>query len=246
MKIDSTTQVDWTILGDTEYIQPDQDHMKYPEEVELKKDIDFGSIANDKPLAPLFFEHFFPSVEGHAKKMDEFFADINAPYHVKVKEGKVKFHDPDAPDPDWIIKQAYLLMIAAATEADVGVDNLWLYGKSGGRRDRANFGQYMPKLWFKCFLAAAPYMFCDKEHWFKERREKPWEIFSDALDSFNEKRVQLFKNVLAMMDETMSGWRPKTSKTGGLPNISFEPRKPVPLGTMLRNAVECMTGCLIH
>jgi hypothetical protein len=43
----------------------------------------------------------------------------------------------------------------------------------------------------------------------------------------------------------MSGWRPKTSKLGGLPNMSYEPRKPVPLGTMFRNGVECYTGCLV-
>ena len=42
------------------------------------------------------------------------------------------------------------------------------------------------------------------------------------------------------LDESMSGWRPKTSKCGGLPNITHEPRMPVPLGTMLRNAVECV------
>ena len=42
----------------------------------------------------------------------------------------------------------------------------------------------------------------------------------------------------------MSGWRPKTSKFGGLPNISFEPRTPVSLGIMLRNAVEGFSGIL--
>lgn len=54
-------------------------------------------------------------------------------------------------------------------------------------------------------------------------------------------------NVLELMlDESMSGWRPKTSKTGGLPHISYEARKPVPLGTMLRNSVECTTGIFVH
>ena len=43
----------------------------------------------------------------------------------------------------------------------------------------------------------------------------------------------------------MSGWRPKTSKLGGLPNYTYEARKPVPLGTMLRNSVECVSGCLV-
>ena len=43
----------------------------------------------------------------------------------------------------------------------------------------------------------------------------------------------------------MSGWRPKTTKLGGLPNYTFEPRKPVPLGTMFCNGVECISGVLV-
>lgn len=49
-----------------------------------------------------------------------------------------------------------------------------------------------------------------------------------------------------MLDESMSGWSPKTSKRRGLPHISHEPRKPVLLGTMIRNAVECATGIFVH
>jgi len=52
--------------------------------------------------------------------------------------------------------------------------------------------------------------------------------------------------VLLMLDESMSAWRPKTSKYGGLPNYTFEPRKPVPLGTMFKNAVECITGIFMY
>lgn len=41
---------------------------------------------------------------------------------------------------------------------------------------------------------------------------------------------------------TQSVWIPKTSKTGGLvPNITYESRKPDPLGTMFRNVVEGKT-----
>jgi hypothetical protein len=43
----------------------------------------------------------------------------------------------------------------------------------------------------------------------------------------------------------MSGWRPKSTKTGGLPKLSWEPRKPVHLGKMFRNGVECMSGILV-
>ena len=48
-----------------------------------------------------------------------------------------------------------------------------------------------------------------------------------------------------LVDESMSGWRPKTKKLGGLPNYIFKPRKHVPLGTMFRNGVECITGASV-
>ncbi len=51
--------------------------------------------------------------------------------------------------------------------------------------------------------------------------------------------------MLILIDESMSGWCPKTNKVGGLPNFTFEPRKPVPLGTMFCNGVECITGLLV-
>ncbi|KAG7337194.1 hypothetical protein IV203_017399 [Nitzschia inconspicua] len=66
------------------------------------------------------------------------------------------------------------------------------------------------------------------------------------MDSFNAKRKKLIKVICLMMDESMIGWGPKTSKRGGLPKITFEPRKPVPLGTMLRNSLDCVTGILVH
>jgi hypothetical protein len=59
------------------------------------------------------------------------------------------------------------------------------------------------------------------------------------------KRRRLITTFLMLVDESMSGWRPKTTKLGGLSNYTLEPRKPVPLGTMFRNGVECITGVLV-
>jgi hypothetical protein len=43
---------------------------------------------------------------------------------------------------------------------------------------------------------------------------------------------------MMLVDESMSGWHLKTTKLGSLPNCTFEPRKPVPLGTIFRSGVE--------
>jgi hypothetical protein len=61
----------------------------------------------------------------------------------------------------------------------------------------------------------------------------------------NSQQSKLLKTRLLMLDESMSGWRPKTSKLGGLPNYTYEPQKPVPLGRMFGNGVECISGILV-
>ena len=40
----------------------------------------------------------------------------------------------------------------------------------------------------------------------------------------------------------MSAWCTKTSKLGIIPNISYEPRKPITLGTMFKNGIEFISG----
>ena len=97
---------------------------------------------------------------------------------------------------------------------------------------------------FKAFQCAAPYAFCEKEHWFIPDRDKSWDIFIPALEKYNDRRRQLLQTILIILDESMSGWKPKTSQFGGLPNITHESRKPVDLGTMLRNSIECITGIM--
>eukprot|EP00957_Ditylum_brightwellii_P194272 14795720-Ditylum_brightwellii.AAC.1 len=39
----------------------------------------------------------------------------------------------------------------------------------------------------------------------------------------------------------MVEWRPKTSKLDGLPNITYEAHKPVELGSMFKNEMECVS-----
>jgi hypothetical protein len=129
----------WKILQDTEYLKQDDDRMKYPDGPTLLREIDFGS--GDKSLADIFFDEFFPSIVGHALLMDKYLSDIRAGYHTTVMNKKIQFSDPSDDDPDWIVKQCYILLIAAAWEGDTGIENLWKRGKSGGRHNYEDFGQ---------------------------------------------------------------------------------------------------------
>ena len=104
----------------------------------------------------------------------------------------------------------------------------------------------IPKLWsihscrlhFKMFLHGLPYLWADKKYWDIPPEDLPFDFIQPFVNEYNKNRTDMIHVLYLMLDESMSGWRPKTSKTGGLPHISHEPRKPVPLGTMIRNAVE--------
>jgi hypothetical protein len=60
---------------------------------------------NDRPpLDTIFSEHFFPKVKGHGVAMDDYFVDQKAAMFDSVNKEKVKFHNADADDPDWKVK----------------------------------------------------------------------------------------------------------------------------------------------
>jgi hypothetical protein len=137
------------------------------------------------------------------------------------------------------------VIIAGATEIFSGVSNFWKLGPSRGRQTYPDFGQYVSENQFKAFCSAAPFCWSDKKHWYEDTRDIPWDVFLPCLAEFNSKRQQLLKTTMLLLDESMSGWRPKTTKLGGIPNITYEPRKPKPLGTMFRSGVECISGVLV-
>ena len=84
----------------------------------------------------------------------------------------------------------------------------------------------------------------DKKFRYLEKGDRPWDIFVPCLQSYNDQRRTLLREFLLILDESISEWCPKTSKLGGIPNLSYEPHKPAPLGTMFENGVGCISGVL--
>jgi hypothetical protein len=69
-------------------------------------------------------------------------------------------------------------------------------------------------------------------------KSDPWWEIRAMVDALNKNRkTKVAASVYKVMDESMSSFRPKTSKTGNLPNLSFIKRKPKPLGTEFKNMV---------
>ncbi len=118
---------------------------------------------------------------------------------------KIKFFDSTAPDPDWLVKQCYLLIIASATEIVNGIDNLWKAGPSVGRHNYPDFGQFVPINYFKAFASAAPFCWSPEQYWYEESRDVPWDVFLPCLKGYNEKRRRLITTFLMLVDESMSG-----------------------------------------
>jgi hypothetical protein len=50
------------------------------------------------------------------------------------------------------------------------------------------------------------------------------DVFQSAIDKFNDRTTQLLAFSLLMLDESMVGFRPKTSQYSEFPNISYKPR----------------------
>ncbi len=59
---------------------------------------------------------------GSDEIIDKYLSDTRATYHDTVVKDKIKFFDATAQDPDWLVKQCYLLIIVSATEIVNGVE----------------------------------------------------------------------------------------------------------------------------
>ena len=264
-------KVIWDILGDGEEILEDVMTHPPPDRNAFKVGIPWNKNKKHVDYNDIFFKHFFVDLTGKAKLMDEFLSDERCDFYHTVKNDNIKFHRPDRDDPDCIVsthpffsfvisfcrnsnshfcscqlKLCVTLMIAGANEVQRGVENLWKRGESVGLKDFPNFAQYLPVNYFRCFTTAFPFLWADKKYWYMPKHDIPWDMFEPFVGEYNTKRTNLLHVVYLILDETMSGWRPKTSATGGLPNITFEPRKPVDLGTMFKNAIECCTGIFVN
>ena len=89
------------------------------------------------------------------------------------------------------------------------------------------YAQYIPVDYFRALLHCFPYLWADKKYWDVNRGDLPFDFIAPFLDEYNGARRNVLRVVYLMLDESMSGWWPKTSKTDCLPHISYEVWQPV-------------------
>jgi hypothetical protein len=96
-----------------------------------------------------------------------------------------------------------------------------------------NFDRFMSANRFKQWRKFIPSIWAN-EALQLDGKQDPWWQFSSAVSEFNDHRREIIQHSsMLVADESMSAWVPRTSKTGGLPNISFIKRKPEPLGKFI-------------
>jgi hypothetical protein len=106
-----------------------------------------------------------------------------------------------------------------------------------------NFDRYVTYCRYKDFRRFLPSIWFDEE---RKQNDDPWWRFAGAVDSFNKiRKEKLSKSQWAIIDESMSAWKPRTTKCGKLPNVSFVPRMPSPLGTEFKCTACPLTGCML-
>ena len=88
------------------------------------------------------------------------------------------------------------------------------------------------------------YAFCDSN---ADKSADKWWMIRGFVDGYNENREKyVASGFILILDESMSAWCPQTTKTGGLPHISFILRKPEPLGTEFKVAADSATEIFTH
>jgi hypothetical protein len=104
-----------------------------------------------------------------------------------------------------------------------------------------NLGHHMLKYRFDDIKKFIPYM------WERPglKATDPWWQLSLMEEEFNENRSRtVMASCEKVLDELMSAFRPQTRKNGDLPNLSFIPRKPEPLGAEFK-AICCAASAMM-
>ena len=107
---------------------------------------------------------------------------------------------------------------------------------------KPDFRQYMSRTRFEDIRKHIPATIAKNE----AHGSDPWWRLRGGVERFNKKRRALMQTVpVGVLDESMSAWRPRISKCGGLPHISYVIRKPEPLGTEFKAAADPATGIML-
>ena len=133
------------------------------------------------------------------------------------------------------------LMLYSSVEKAKG--KIWEKNSGEGQKEAINMSKFMSQSRFKMIRSHVPFMCADESR----KNTDPWWQIVGLIEAFNNNRKEVMQSGLYQVeDESMSGLRPRTTRTGNLPHLSMVARKPVPLGTEFKNIADTVTGIMLY
>jgi hypothetical protein len=83
------------------------------------------------------------------------------------------------------------LLIAAATEVENDIENLWKRGRVCYHRYFTDFGMFMVMNEMKALCSAAPFCWAKEEFLYLPQRDTPWDVFIPCLSEWNNVQKNL-------------------------------------------------------
>ena len=191
--------------------------------------IDVKSDSYSYPFAKLL-EDLWPGVwRDQLKKMNTAVRDDN---RSRCSNARVK---ECSEDEWWTI---WGVIIFAAKVGKGGIDHL--YNKTQQLLEQLpniDLSEVMTKTRAQQLIKFIPSAFHGDDN------SDPWNPVMALLNGFNDNRSKkVAASFCKILDEKMSAFRPRTTKTGELPFLSFIMRKPTPFGTEFKTVACCETG----
>jgi hypothetical protein len=145
----------------------------------------------------------------------------------------------EATEEEWWTFIGILLFAAHVGKGGVGT----MYDKKKkliNQLPSIDFTKMMPQYRFEQIKKVFPTAFHGDDE------SDPWNSINSLIYGFNDKRSRkVAASYNKVYDESMSAWRPRTTRFGGLPFLSFVLRKPKPIGTEFKVIACSETGmCL--
>ena len=246
-KTKSNKKTKWTVVDD--HVAPDNNEVRSKAQLGLRNEDTLKKITESEfPLADMHFTLMWKDGDWR-QAMSRMNIAINEhnkeARRINPRYRKVKSFSPKE------FLTCHGLFIGSAAVLERGT-NLWPERSTLTDEDDpwnsivkvTDFGQYIPEYRFKHFKRFVPTMW---ECQMLKARNDPWWRFAGAVREFNEIRMkEILTSTSRILDESMSAYRPRTTRLGGLPNISYIRRKPEPLGTEFKCCVCPLTNLMTH
>lgn len=106
-------------------------------------------------------------------------------------------------------------------------------------REKVDYGIYMKQWRFKQLKLLLPKTMQDDT----KKETDAWWRTRKLMENYTKNMTEImYASSTTVLDESMSAFIPRTTKSGNLPNLSFVKRKPEPLGTEFKVAMDGLTG----